>query len=71
MKAREFLMEIFGKLEAAKGKTDDVQGRLEVLKTIVHYMQGCLSWATGDIAHAENELKVCNHASDFMVTNIN
>ena len=66
MKARGFLMEIFGKLEASGGKTDDPQGRLEVLKTIVHYMQGCLSWATGDIPHAENELKVLSRSIFFL-----
>ena len=58
--SRSFLMEIFGKLEKIlAGVQDDaeVAWHPRLLQTIVHYMQGSLSYILGDLPHAENELK--------------
>ena len=61
LQSRSFLMEIFGKLEkilAGVKDDDDVSWHPRLLQTIVHCMQGSLSFILGDIPHAENELKV-------------
>ena len=59
--SRSFLMEIFGKLEeilAGVKDNEEVAWHPRLLQTIVHYMQGSLSYILGDLPHAENELKV-------------
>ena len=58
--SRSFLMEIFGKLEkilAGVKDDEEVAWHPRLLQTIVHYMQGSLSYILGDLPHAENELK--------------
>ena len=59
--SRSFLMEIFGKLEkilAGVKDNEEVAWHPRLLQTVVHYMQGSLSFILGDLPHAENELKV-------------
>ena len=59
--SRSFLMEIFGKLEkilAGVKDDEEVAWHPRLLQTIVHFMQGSLSFILGDLPHAENELKV-------------
>ena len=61
LQARGFLMEIFSKLEKIQSNMDkdDPSGwHPELLKTILHYQQGCLSMVLNDLPNAENELKV-------------
>ena len=61
MQARAFLMEIYSKLEKiveAGGKQSPSAWHGELLKTIIHYQQGCLSTVLTDLPNAENELKV-------------
>ena len=59
--AREFLMSVYSKLEeisSGLGQADPAVWHPELLKTILHYQQGCLSMVLGDLPNAENELKV-------------
>ena len=61
LQARGFLMEIFAKLEKIQsgvGEDDPAGWHPELLKTILHYQQGCLSMVLNDLPNAENELKV-------------
>ena len=64
LQARGFLMEIFAKLEKIQsgvGQDDPASWHPELLKTILHYQQGCLSMVMTDLPNAENELKVSLH----------
>ena len=61
VQARGFIMEIFSKLERIQsglGEDHPAGWHLELLKTILHYQQGCLSMVLCDLPNAENELKV-------------
>ena len=61
LQARAFLMEIFAKLEniqSGLGEDHPASWHPQLLKTILHYQQGCLSMVLGDLPNAENELKV-------------
>lgn len=61
LQSRSFLMEVFAKLETIMeklDKEDEARNHAELLQTVVHYMQGTVSWSLGDGGHAENELKV-------------
>ena len=57
-------MEMFSKLESVISKLDskdDSRSHAELLKTIVHYMQGCLHWIIEDNQQALHELQVREH----------
>ena len=61
LQSRTFLMEVFSKVEMIRDKLDtddEARDHCHLLQTILHYMQGVVSWSLGDTAHADNELKI-------------
>ena len=72
MQARGFLMEIYSSLERI---TESLGGGAvsvwhpHLLKTIIHYQQGCLSTVLGDLPNAENELKVVRISQNTKTVN--